>query len=69
MVANKKDIIADLKSSAKTADQIILATDPDREGEAIASHIADMLSSKSNIKDQKSAKSLKLIIFMFLFWL
>ncbi len=54
MVADKKQIIADLKSSAKSAEQIILATDPDREGEAIASHVADMLSSSSKFKVQSS---------------
>ncbi len=46
IVADKKQIIADLKSSAKSADQIILATDPDREGEAIAAHVAEMLGDK-----------------------
>ena len=42
-VEDKQGIILELKSLAKSADQIILATDPDREGEAIASHVADML--------------------------
>jgi DNA topoisomerase I len=46
LVADKRQIIADLKTSAKKADQIILATDPDREGEAIASHVAQMLGDK-----------------------
>ena len=46
MVADKKQIIADLKSQAKKASQIILATDPDREGEAIAGHVAEMLGDK-----------------------
>ena len=59
IVADKKEIIADLKSSAKSADQIILATDPDREGEAIASHIAEILTvenrkSKVEVEDRKS---------------
>ena len=33
---NKGDIIADLKKAAKNADAVYLATDPDREGEAIS---------------------------------
>src|SRR3990172_7370334 len=36
LVLEKKMVIADLKESGKKADSIILATDPDREGEAIA---------------------------------
>ncbi len=36
----KEKIIAEIKSLAKKADKVILATDPDREGEAIAWHIA-----------------------------
>ena len=37
---DKKDFFKNLASQAKSAPEIILATDPDREGEAIASHIA-----------------------------
>jgi DNA topoisomerase-1 len=44
MVEAKKKIIAELKSAAKSAKQIILATDPDREGEAIAAHVAEILT-------------------------
>ncbi|MDO8621369.1 MAG: type I DNA topoisomerase [Candidatus Levybacteria bacterium] len=50
LVADKGKIIGELKTAAKTADTIILATDPDREGEAIASHIADMLRSNSKLQ-------------------
>ncbi|MDZ4227755.1 MAG: type I DNA topoisomerase [Candidatus Levybacteria bacterium] len=53
-VSEKKMIIAELKAAAKNAKEIILATDPDREGEAIASHIADMLGSSSKFKVQSS---------------
>ena len=35
----------DLRSAAKSADQIFLATDPDREGEAIAWHVASQLGN------------------------
>src|SRR3989344_1291817 len=38
-----KKIITSLKSAAKKADEVILATDEDREGEAIAWHITQAL--------------------------
>ncbi len=40
----KEDVIKDLKKHAKKCDKIYLATDPDREGEAISWHIAQMLN-------------------------
>ena len=42
-IRGKGKIITDLKKLAKSADRIILATDPDREGEAIAWHVAEQL--------------------------
>lgn len=42
----KKDVVKELKDLSKEADEIILATDPDREGEAIAWHIAQVLTDK-----------------------
>ena len=39
----KEEVIKDLKKRAKKCDKIYLATDPDREGEAISWHIAQML--------------------------
>jgi DNA topoisomerase I len=44
---DKKDVISQLTKAAKTADKIYLATDPDREGEAIAWHIQHILSQKA----------------------
>ncbi|MDO8639500.1 MAG: type I DNA topoisomerase [bacterium] len=44
LMPDKIEIVNQLKSEAKKADEIFLATDPDREGEAIASHIADILT-------------------------
>jgi DNA topoisomerase-1 len=42
-IRGKGKVLADLKRRARTADQVILATDPDREGEAIAYHVAEEL--------------------------
>lgn len=44
-----KDIIA----AVKDADTIVLASDPDREGEAIAWHILEELKARNKIKDKK----------------
>ena len=43
IVPEKKALIEDLKKKAKKADQVLIATDPDREGEAISWHIANIL--------------------------
>src|SRR3989344_7600595 len=43
---DKKHIIEDLKKVAEKADEIYLATDPDREGEAIAWHVSEVLGLK-----------------------
>ena len=42
-VRGKGDVIKLLKKEAKTANKIFLATDPDREGEAISFHLANQL--------------------------
>lgn len=39
----KKDVIAEMKKALKDADELILATDEDREGESISWHILDVL--------------------------
>ena len=43
VIKGKEKIIRELRQAAKTADSIFLAPDPDREGEAIAMHIAQQL--------------------------
>lgn len=55
IMSDKKKILAHIESVGKNAENIVLATDPDREGEAIASHVKDVLiqSQKSKIKNQK----------------
>ncbi len=49
---NKKYVDAIIKAVAK-ADNIYLATDPDREGEAIAWHLAEILKSRKLLKGKK----------------
>ncbi len=44
----------ELRKLTSVAESIILATDPDREGEAIAFHVAELLKSKSQIPNPKS---------------
>ena len=43
-IRGKGDIIKELKKEAKKADNVLLATDPDREGEAISWHLAKILN-------------------------
>lgn len=47
-ISGKKKVIDELKKEAKNVDNVILATDPDREGEAIAWHIYDVLGLDDN---------------------
>jgi DNA topoisomerase-1 len=42
-IRGKGDVIRELRDAAKKADKILLATDPDREGEAISWHLAQIL--------------------------
>lgn len=51
----KQKVIDDLKKAAKKADAVLLASDPDREGEAIAWHVAELIKSAN--------KNLKRIVF------
>ena len=43
IVPDKKTLISDLKKKASQADEVFIATDPDREGEAIGWHVANVL--------------------------
>ncbi|MGU3494242.1 type I DNA topoisomerase [Xanthobacteraceae bacterium A53D] len=43
----------DIAKAVKAADGLILATDPDREGEAISWHVLEVLREKKALKDQK----------------
>ena len=45
-IPGKKEAIKKITGALKDTDEIILATDPDREGEAIAWHVSDLLKTK-----------------------
>jgi DNA topoisomerase-1 len=45
--------LSDIGSAVKNADRVILATDPDREGEAISWHVHEILKSKKLLKDKR----------------
>ena len=51
-IKGKEDIISDLKKAAKGAKMVYLATDPDREGEAISWHLKQLL----NLPDEKTRR-------------
>ncbi len=44
VIKGKAPIVKELKSAAKKSERILIATDPDREGEAIAAHVAEVIS-------------------------
>ncbi len=44
IIKGKAQVVKELKSAAKKAERVLIATDPDREGEAIAAHVADVVS-------------------------
>ena len=51
-VRDKKELIAELKKEAKSAKTVYLATDPDREGEAISWHLKELLE----LSDEKARR-------------
>ena len=51
-VKGKEDLIKELKSAAKSAETVYLATDPDREGEAISWHLKELLG----LSDEKARR-------------
>ena len=57
--AASKKRLADIGNALKNADELILATDPDREGEAISWHVLDVLKQKKLVKD----KPVKRVVF------
>lgn len=51
-MAEKKELIKSLKTAAANSDEVYLATDPDREGEAISWHLAQILALDLNDKNR-----------------
>jgi len=50
---NSKKRIKDIQDALSGADKLILATDPDREGEAISWHLLEVLNKKKALKDKQ----------------
>jgi DNA topoisomerase I len=48
--SRKKKVVSDLKAKLKNADELLLATDEDREGEAIAWHLREVLQPKVPVR-------------------
>jgi DNA topoisomerase-1 len=56
-IPGKEKTIADLKAAAKVSKAIFIATDPDREGEAIAFHVAEQIKPKRRKKGEDAVFS------------
>ena len=56
-----KKRVKDIETALQKADKLILATDPDREGEAISWHLLDVLSKKK--KNQLKDKEIERVVF------
>ncbi|MGI9353473.1 MAG: type I DNA topoisomerase [Rhizobiaceae bacterium] len=50
--SKSKSRLSDITKAVKSADKLILATDPDREGEAISWHVLQVLNDKKALKDK-----------------
>jgi len=59
VIPGKEKVLIKLKKLAESADHIYLAPDPDREGEAIAAHLADELGTNGDKKRKKTKKEKK----------
>lgn len=57
VIPGKEKVLAKLKKLALAADTIYLAPDPDREGEAIAAHLAEELGGNGNKKKRKTEEN------------
>lgn len=49
VISGKQKVVSKLKSAAKNAGVVYLAPDPDREGEAIAWHVAELIKGKNTV--------------------
>ena len=57
VVKKKEAVVAEITEAAGKAKEIILATDPDREGEAIAWHIAELIKNEFRKRKAQSTKT------------
>ena len=62
IVPKKEAVISDIRSAASKADEVLIATDPDREGEAIAWHLKELLTDK-NLGGKISSKKIERITY------
>ncbi|MHB8482265.1 MAG: type I DNA topoisomerase [Nitrospiria bacterium] len=65
VIRGKKKILDEIVEAARKADRVYLASDPDREGEAIAWHIAEEISggSKKSAKKKRSPQKIFRVLF------
>jgi DNA topoisomerase-1 len=49
LIPGKEKVVSELRAAARTASRILLAADPDREGEAICQHLSEILDGKGVI--------------------
>lgn len=64
VIPGKEGTVKELQKAAKTANEIILATDLDREGEAISWHIRQILDKRAKSKDKSKGNNIfKRVIF------
>lgn len=63
-ISKGKDlVVADILERARHADEVLLATDPDREGEAIAWHIAELIRSDRKKSKTKSVAKIRRVTY------
>src|ERR1051325_9653067 len=62
-IPGKEKTIADLKAGAKLSKEVLIATDPDREGEAIAYHVASQIRPKRKKGIAYTGPSIKRVLF------
>ena len=62
VIQGKAKVVEELRKAAKGKEQIFLASDPDREGEAIAWHIAEKIELKSGKNGKNEAKVYRVLL-------
>lgn len=63
IIKGKKKVVDEITAAAKTAEKVFLAPDPDREGEAIASHIAELIRKGFSRKGAGTAPEIYRVLF------